>query len=253
MLDLLGVHYTLSGHIDVRSLNNLKKAINLIAFFYLYQQIKELKNKSKMKYIVGVFFSMLIFGLVACGNEGGDSPVISRQKTSYLDLNVYKGSEKNGATIINYDTVPGLEKDSLFRILSITKFFPKVRSEIENDNRISFEFLDGDKLSFSDLSNGLRIISSYVYKDDSLFVLQGGTEREFVAVRELDGSGFYRTKAVKRRMLKKEMISADSTAVHKGGLITFEGTLEFAGFDDGKDMINPMDTIAWCNVKYIYK
>lgn len=205
-----------------------------------------------MKHIVGAFFSILVFGLVACGNEGDESPVITRKNTSYLDFKMYEGTAVNGAEEVLFypDTI--LNRDSLYRSLTLYKYLTVFSAAIENENKIAFEFLENGMLSYTNISAGKKIVSSYAYSNDSLFVLKDVTEMQFVAVRG-DNDSFYRTKSVMRRIKydeDPEKIVNDTISENK--IIDLGVALKFADIDNAAAMTNPNDTLVWCNVKYTY-
>lgn len=208
-----------------------------------------------MKYIVGALFSVLVFGLIACGNEGDGSSVYTRKKIHYAEgFNMYKGST-DGAAFIKFDTVPSWDKDSLFRYLTLYKYLTKFNGQIETENKIAFEFLDGSRLSYTDLSQNFKIISHYIYRDDSLFVFKNGDEEVFVAIKEKEGNSYYRTKSVMRKMLwgANPKARIDTTVNVPEGLIDMELALEFAEIASKESMTSPRDSIVWNNIRYVYE
>lgn len=117
---------------------------------------------------------------------------------------------------------------------------------------------DEDMLTYTDGTR--KIVSSYIYKGNDLYVLKDGVNPVYVATKEEDGSGFY------RRMLMCGYISEGKIIVEgketdgsimkadtvNGAVYDLSDALKYADFNSPESFTNPKDTIVWCNVKYIY-
>lgn len=207
-----------------------------------------------MKYLVGTILLAITFAFAfsACGNDGGVSSVLTLKTTNFTDLNIYAGS-KDGAVKTEIEVKENQDKDSLYRTLVRDKYLRSFRDEIDAANKVSFEFLENGMMMFHDKSDGnYKMISEYVYDGNDLYILKEGTEKVYVATREADESGFYREKAVMRRRYDGKAPTLEDAVSYDRKKINLKEALEFAGFESEKNMVNPKDSIIWCNVKYIY-
>lgn len=207
-----------------------------------------------MKYIVGALVSVLILGLVACGSDNEGAPGYNRTAILYADgFNMYKGAVPE-AVKVKLDTVPRWNSDSLYRMMTNNKYLSKF-GDNDDFNKISFEFLEGGMMVFADQTKGYKVLSTYLHRNDSLFVLKNGTQEVFVAVKEKNGNSYYRTRSIMRKMLwaADPTKPVDDTMSVSGKLIDVELALKFAEFESLANMNKSRDTVVWCNVKYIYE
>lgn len=235
--------------------------------------------------ISGVSLLLMLF-VVTCSNDGGESPQKKKLATIYTDLHVYKGSATGASKqepIVGEDE----NKETVYEKLVRFTYFSKFNNELSKSNNISFEFLDGGMLSFVDMDNHYRIVSTYEFMGDKLYVLKnkdGVESPEFVAIRANDEQGeyYYRIQSVQKsiRYIGEEVAKTADENIEEGEtgevepeykydpkdyevklelvtdkekVLNLESVLEYAGIKDSVSMTNPKDSVVWCNVKYIYR
>lgn len=223
-----------------------------------------------MKYLIKIIItSAVLFVLLSsCGNDGGKSPVIKRMNVDFRDFNVYCGSSQ-GAKEVSFDDLfevetSKLNQDSLCRLLTIRFLGNSVYQDINSTNKnnlITFEFMgdDGNMLTYTDGS--IKIVSSYIYKGDSLFVMKNGDDPVYVATKEADNDQFsrrlvtcgYISDVIETNEEGEEVTTSKlKTMTENGETYDLAKALKYAGYPSSESFTTSSDTLVWCNVKYIY-
>lgn len=238
-----------------------------------------------MKYLVRIIFFLCLTVVFACSNGGGTSSVKTRMRPDYRDFHIYYGTAEGakekildtvrievkkktvvvgGITMeVPYkDTIP-LNLDSLYAAQVGVHYFSSQYATIaDRYSRVKFEFIDdGNMLSYvgpvskNNSSGNVKIISSYNFEGDKLYVLKDGDEPVLVA-RKVEGKDeYYRTLAVFKSELENEEGESVASAIEmdEDEVLDLNAALKKAGFNSRKDFTNPEDTIVWCNVRYTFR
>lgn len=195
-----------------------------------------------INYLALIIFSLSVF--VMCTSEG-ETKVKSYNRTDVSDFHMYKGSPA-GAEEVTFknDSVRNAQVNIYFRGL-----YAATGSMY---SRESFEFNDGKAtcIFYDTIKGGSRqIVADYEFRNDSLYVFKSDVGWYPIAPGNADS--LYQTMALSRfpnnietgYIVRRE----DKTAVD------LDDVIKYAGYADRSAMIDPADTIIWCNVKYVYK
>ncbi|MDR1881546.1 MAG: hypothetical protein LBR26_02040 [Prevotella sp.] len=196
-----------------------------------------------MKKILYLIFPvMLVFA--ACGSDDGVSAVKRWTGTNDIsDFHAYVGAT-GGAIPLTYAPDSKGKTDSARNV-----FFNRKMASVYNSalfKSMTVEFHE-DKTTCVDSAGSRKTVSTFRFKNDSLFILKGGKD-SFVAIGNTDT--LYRTKSYARYTSPK---TGNDTVSYHNGLLDPDRMARFAGFSDAAAMIDPKDTIIWLNAKYIFK
>lgn len=194
------------------------------------------------KILYTILFCVLL--CVSCSSDDDNEAdgILTVTSIDLSDFTIYAGSATGGVKV---------QYNELKRTELINHFFV---GQYKDDayERIQIQF-NNDKLTFVD-SIGHKVISSYAFEGDSLFVNKLDTinhtwKKVYVALGNSSESmyrmlGFsrYRNDEGKDtiRTIYKEVLDLDKM-------------LKLRGFSSLSEMTDPKDTLAWCNAAYIFK
>jgi len=195
-----------------------------------------------LKYIVPV--SLFAFFFVMCSNEG-EIKVKSYNRTDISDFHLYKGSPAGAEEILfPNDSIRDEHMNQYFR-----GRYAAVGSIYISE---TYEFNEGKITSvYYDLSNSSykQIVTDYEFRNDSLYVLAVDGNWYSIALGNRDS--LYQTMGLSHFVSPNT--GNDSIVRKDKGLTTLDDIVKSAGFASPGAMTDPTDTVAWCNVKYIYK
>jgi len=156
-------------------------------------------------------------------------------------LAVYAGSATGGKQV-QFNELRRTELANYF-------FEGSYKYDLYDNIRIQF---DNDKLTYVDSLGQKKIVSSYVYEKDSLFINKLDTvnktwHKVFVALGNADN--LYRVKALVRYRNER----GNDTIRSFNQAVSLEKTLEMRGLSSLSEMTDPKDTLVWCNAIYQFK
>lgn len=192
-----------------------------------------------MRNILYIIFCTLFF--VSCSSEEGVDGVLQVTNVDLSSLAVYAGSATGGKQV---------QFNELRRTELVNYFFEgSYKYDLYDNIRIQF---DNDKLTYIDSLGIKKIVSSYVYEKDSLFINKLDTvnktwHKVFVALGNADN--LYRIKGLMRYRNQ----SGENTIVSLNQAVSLEKTLEMRGLSSLSEMTDPKDTLVWCNAIYQFK
>lgn len=192
-----------------------------------------------MRNILYIVFCALFF--VSCSSEEEVDGVLQVTNVDLSSLAVYAGSATGGKQV---------QFNELRRTDLADYFFEgSYKYDLYDNIRIQF---DNDKLTYIDSLGQKKIVSSYVYEKDSLFINKLDTvnktwHKVFVALGNADN--LYRIKALVR--YRNERGNDTIRSFNQG--VSLEKTLEMRGLSSLSEMTDPKDTLVWCNAIYQFK
>ncbi len=192
-----------------------------------------------MRSILYIIFCALFF--VSCSSEEEVDGVLQVTNVDLSSLAVYAGSATGGKQV-QFNELRRTELANYF-------FEGSYKYDLYDNIRIQF---DNDKLTYVDSLGQKKIVSSYAYEKDSLFINKLDTvnktwHKVFVALGNADN--LYRVKALVlyRNERGNDTIRSFNQAV------SLEKTLEMRGLSSLSEMTDPKDTLVWCNAIYQFK
>lgn len=197
-----------------------------------------------MKILKYLAISFFLFALIKCTSEG-ESKVKSLSRVDLSDFHAYAGKSPSGYVQITY------KNESLRDVAANKLLGPNLDTPSNMYEFNSFEFFE-NKITYTYYLPGkeyiTKFISDYEFRNDSLFVFKPDGIKIFAAIGNHDS--LYMTKAIvcypKQNSTERSIESRDKSA------FTLDSVLyrsKYASLED----LTAGDTIAWCNVKYIYK
>ena len=192
-----------------------------------------------MRKILYFVFCALFF--VSCSSEEEVDGVLQVTNVDLSSLAVYAGSATGGKQV---------QFNELRRTDLADYFFEgSYKYDLYDNIRIQF---DNDKLTYIDSLGQKKIVSSYVYEKDSLFINKLDTvnntwHKVFVALGNADNLD--RIKALVR--YRNERGNDTIRSFNQG--VSLEKTLEMRGLSSLSEMTDPKDTLVWCNAIYQFK
>lgn len=192
-----------------------------------------------MRSILYIIFCALFF--VSCSSEEEVDGVLQVTNVDLSSLAVYAGSATGGKQV---------QFNELRRTDLANYFFEgSYKYDLYDNIRIQF---DNDKLTYVDSLGQKKIVSSYVYEKDSLFINKLDTvnktwHKVFVALGNADN--LYRIKALVRYRNER----GNDTIRSFNQAVSLEKTLEMRGLSSLSEMTDPKDTLVWCNAIYQFK
>ncbi len=192
-----------------------------------------------MRSILYIIFCALFF--VSCSSEEEVDGVLQVTNVDLSSLAVYAGSATGGKQV-QFNELRRTELANYF-------FEGSYKYDLYDNIRIQF---DNDKLTYVDSLGQKKIVSSYVYEKDSLFINKLDTvnktwHKVFVALGNADN--LYRVKALVR--YRNERGNDTIRSFNQG--VSLEKTLEMRGLSSLSEMTDPKDTLVWCNAIYQFK
>ncbi len=192
-----------------------------------------------MRSILYIIFCALFF--VSCSSEEGVDGVLQVTNVDLSSLAVYAGSATGGKQV-QFNELRRTELANYF-------FEGSYKYDLYDNIRIQF---DNDKLTYIDSLGLKKIVSSYAYEKDSLFINKLDTVNNtwykvFVALGNADN--LYRIKALVR--YRNERGNDTIRSFNQG--LSLEKTLEMRGLSSLSEMTDPKDTLVWCNAIYQFK
>lgn len=192
-----------------------------------------------MRSILYIIFCALFF--VSCSSEEEVDGVLQVTNVDLSSLAVYAGSATGGKQV-QFNELRRTELANYF-------FEGSYKSDLYDNIRIQF---DNDKLTYVDSLGQKKIVSSYVYEKDSLFINKLDTvnktwHKVFVALGNADN--LYRVKALVRYRNER----GNDTIRSFNQAVSLEKTLEMRGLSSLSEMTDPKDTLVWCNAIYQFK
>ena len=192
-----------------------------------------------MRNILYIIFCTLFF--VSCSSEEGVDGVLQVTNVDLSSLVVYAGSATGGKQV-QFNELRRTELANYF-------FEGSYKYDLYDNIRIQF---DNDKLTYVDSLGQKKIVSSYVYEKDSLFINKLDTvnktwHKVFVALGNADN--LYRVKALVRYRNER----GNDTIRSFNQAVSLEKTLEMRGLSSLSEMTDPKDTLVWCNAIYQFK
>lgn len=192
-----------------------------------------------MRNILYIVFCALFF--VSCSSEEEVDGVLQVTNVDLSSLAVYAGSATGGKQV-QFNELRRTELANYF-------FEGSYKYDLYDNIRIQF---DNDKLTYIDSLGLKKIVSSYAYEKDSLFINKLDTvnktwHKVFVALGNADN--LYRIKALVR--YRNERGNDTIRSFNQG--VSLEKTLEMRGLSSLSEMTDPKDTLVWCNAIYQFK
>lgn len=192
-----------------------------------------------MRSILYIIFCALFF--VSCSSEEEVDGVLQVTNVDLSSLAVYAGSATGGKQV-QFNELRRTELANYF-------FEGSYKYDLYDNIRIQF---DNDKLTYIDSLGQKKIVSSYVYEKDSLFINKLDTvnktwHKVFVALGNADN--LYRIKALVRYRNER----GNDTIRSFNQAVSLEKTLEMRGLSSLSEMTDPKDTLVWCNAIYQFK
>ncbi len=192
-----------------------------------------------MRNILYIVFCALFF--VSCSSEEEVDGVLQVTNVDLSSLAVYAGSATGGKQV-QFNELRRTELANYF-------FEGSYKYDLYDNIRIQF---DNDKLTYIDSLGQKKIVSSYVYEKDSLFINELDTvnktwHKVFVALGNADN--LYRIKALVRYRNER----GNDTIRSFNQAVSLEKTLEMRGLSSLSEMTDPKDTLVWCNAIYQFK
>lgn len=192
-----------------------------------------------MRSILYIIFCALFF--VSCSSEEEVDGVLQVTNVDLSSLAVYAGSATGGKQV-QFNELRRTELANYF-------FEGSYKYDLYDNIRIQF---DNDKLTYVDSLGQKKIVSSYVYEKDSLFINKLDTvnktwHKVFVALGNADN--LYRIKALVRYRNER----GNDTIRSFNQALSLEKTLEMRGLSSLSEMTDPKDTLVWCNAIYQFK
>lgn len=192
-----------------------------------------------MRSILYIIFCALFF--VSCSSEEEVDGVLQVTNVDLSSLAVYAGSATGGKQV-QFNELRRTELANYF-------FEGSYKYDLYDNIRIQF---DNDKLTYVDSLGQKKIVSSYVYEKDSLFINKLDTvnktwHKVFVALGNADN--LYRIKALMRYRNER----GNDTIRSFNQAVSLEKTLEMRGLSSLSEMTDPKDTLVWCNAIYQFK
>ncbi|NDV78517.1 hypothetical protein [Dysgonomonas sp. 511] len=190
-----------------------------------------------------IFFSFtLVLVLLAFAACGGDDEDERREFTvrsiDVSDFMVYNGNSEKGAEPIVFN--------NMYDRNLLTHFFKTIYApSLYNERTIEFY-----EKHITYTTRTMKIKSDYLFRDDSLFVLNTNRDEIFVA-QGTSETNLYYTRTMVRHPKVKEDGKIDTIYVTSEKM-DLEKVLKRAGYDKKEDFKNQEDTIAWCNMIYLY-
>lgn len=187
---------------------------------------------------------LMLFALIGCNSDNEDSTVLKQMYIDISDFTMYRGAP-GGAVEVNFNNLK--KRDLVNRYLS----------KVYNPNEYSFftmQFND-EKLRYVESTNGRtgrQIISNYAYISDSLYIYVRDTVKaidtlKFVALVD-NNNNLFRHKGLCRYPYPEK----EDTVRSFNERLNLARMLELSGHNNLKNMTDPKDTIAWCNVRYLF-
>lgn len=192
-----------------------------------------------MRSILYIIFCALFF--VSCSSEEEVDGVLQVTNVDLSSLAVYAGSATGGKQV-QFNELRRTELANYF-------FEGSYKYDLYDNIRIQF---DNDKLTYVDSLGQKKIVSSYIYEKDSLFINKLDTvnktwHKVFVALGNADN--LYRIKALVRYRNER----GNDTIRSFNQAVSLEKTLEMRGLSSLSEMTDPKDTLVWCNAIYQFK
>lgn len=192
-----------------------------------------------MRSILYIIFCALFF--VSCSSEEEVDGVLQVTNVDLSSLAVYAGSATGGKQV-QFNELRRTELANYF-------FEGSYKYDLYDNIRIQF---DNDKLTYVDSLGQKKIVSSYAYEKDSLFINKLDTvnktwHKVFVALGNADN--LYRVKALVRYRNER----GNDTIRSFNQAVSLETTLEMRGLSSLSEMTDPKDTLVWCNAIYQFK
>ena len=192
-----------------------------------------------MRNILYIVFCALFF--VSCSSEEEVDGVLQVTNVDLSSLAVYACSD-TGVKQVQFNELRRTEFANYF-------FEGSYKYDLYDNIRIQF---DNDKLTYIDSLGQKKIVSSYVYEKDSLFINELDTvnktwHKVFVALGNADN--LYRIKALVRYRNER----GNDTIRSFNQAVSLEKTLEMRGLSSLSEMTDPKDTLVWCNAIYQFK
>lgn len=190
---------------------------------------------------------LLLVAFISCSNDDDKEGKLLENRTVDLsDFSMYVGSE-SGATQVTFNNLKNSEL--------VRRYFPN-RYAPDRFRYNSMRFAE-NKLTYiwgTSSTNRAQLVSSYYFKDDSLFIEKGNGSREFVALgtnekdlyRKMSLARYYDTET-------QENISIGGSDQESIPFIDLEAMLKLRGYSNKEQMTNPTDTLIWCNVIYRFE
>lgn len=192
-----------------------------------------------MRSILYIIFCALFF--VSCSSEEEVDGVLQVTNVDLSSLAVYAGSATGGKQV----------QFNELRRTELANYFYEGSYKYDLYDNIRIQF-DNDKLTYVDSLGQKKIVSSYAYEKDSLFINKLDTvnktwHKVFVALGNADN--LYRVKALVRYRNER----GNDTIRSFNQAVSLEKTLEMRGLSSLSEMTDPKDTLVWCNAIYQFK
>lgn len=187
----------------------------------------------KTAYLILAMFAIF----AGCNSDSEDNTVLRNNYIDISDFSIYTGSP-GGAVELQFNNLK--KKELVTRYLGRI-FDPKLYLAT------TLQF-NGNKLTYIEnagSANGRQVVSEYAFKQDSLYIWNADTLK-FVALVTQDNI-YYRQKGLSRYPIKAE---SRDTVVAFNEVLSLEEILKKVGYDNAAQLVDPKDTIIWCNVLY---
>lgn len=192
-----------------------------------------------MRSILYIIFCALFF--VSCSSEEEVDGVLQVTNVDLSSLAVYAGSATGGKQV----------QFNELRRTELANYFFRGSYKYDLYDNIRIQFFN-DKLTYVDSLGLKKIVSSYAFEKDSLFInrldtLTNTWHKVFVALGNADN--LYRMKGLMRYRNQ----SGENTILSLNQAVSLEKTLEMRGLSSLSEMTDPKDTLVWCNAIYQFK
>lgn len=182
-----------------------------------------------------------LFALFGCQSENDNtSRKLTNKAIDISDFVVYAGSPTGGVEVRNNN----LRKSEL-----MTYYFKSKYNPIQYEH-YSMDF-NSTKLTYiygANEANLFKVVSGYTFNGDSLFVIDLKDSLIYV------GLGNDQNRLYRKAGLVRYPYSAlrDTVLVSEKESYDLQKVLGYMGYSSLSEMTNVKDTIAWCNMKYIF-
>ncbi|GEM_PF-2110264 len=182
-----------------------------------------------------ILLATIVF--VACSNDNEEVRTLRVRSVDLSDLNIRRGID---TVAVEFNNLKRRELvDRFFTVGNLAAFNPILYDSLE------LQF-NGGHLTYTFPQNRVKykILSSYTYRNDTLFITKTDGSSFFVAIGTPEH--LYRRKSLIRFPLTQEK----DTAFALDEVLSLERSLQIARDISNRDFKEPTDTIAWCNILY---
>lgn len=186
------------------------------------------------KFIYLAFFTFFLF--TACSNDdSNDIKTMTVKSIDLSDFNLYQGVD---TTAVNFNNLK--KRDLVIRYFSVNgqqTFNPLLY------DTLTYEF-NGNHLTYTK-RNVFKILSSYIFRSDSLFINKTDGTSLFIALGS-SPNNLHRRKS----LIRFPLTETENIAFAVDEVLNLDKSLKIAKSFSNREFNHPTDTIVWCNIIY---